>query len=278
MVVLERALRIGFRILGRASTVMAVFSVLTFAVTGAVSDACAREVKYDGSEVNVYVKAGEPTQVSFPGTILGGFKKENSAIALEREGNFLILFAQQHLDIDGEVIIVHLEDNRSYSLRFIPEDDTNPRDSSIEIQDTRQPVDTGDDEEQPQNNFKQAPTNRVAGFMREMVLTAEFGKRKGIPGYRRSNRFSGETLLHDGAIEAKIDEIFVGSNYWGYVISVENLLDTNQVINPATFQLDGTRAISASAWQLSPRPRTEEQEIANAHRAKIYVITRAKRF
>ena len=237
----------------------------------------AREVKYDGSEVTVFVKPGEPTQVSFPEKILGGFKKENSAIALEREGNYLILFAQPHLDNEGEVIIVHLDDERSYSLRFIPSDDNNQRDSSIEIQDTR-PLPAP--EEVETNQLKPggpAPASKVAGLMREMVLTAEFGKRKPIPGYRRSNRYSGEVLLHDGAIEAKIDEIYIGSNYWGYVISVENKLESTQALNPATFRIDGTRAVTASNWELSPTPLTAEQKVSSGHTGKVYVVTRAKR-
>jgi hypothetical protein len=108
-----------------------------------------------------------------------------------------------------------------------------------------------------------------------MVLVAEFGKRKNIPGYRRSNRYTGETVLHDGAVEVKIDEIFMGSDYWGYVLSAENLLDTNQKLNPATFRLDGTRAVSAERWELAGRPQTAEQKVSGAHKSKIYVVVKA---
>jgi len=117
----------------------------------------------------------------------------------------------------------------------------------------------------------------VNGLMRNMILTAEFGIQRGIPGYRRSNRYSGETVLHDGALEAKIDEIFMGPDHWGYVLSVENKLDTTQKINPASFRMDGTEAVTAQRWELSPRAVTDEQRIAAAHRAKVYVVTKAKR-
>jgi hypothetical protein len=54
------------------------------------------------------------------------------------------------------------------------------------------------------------------------------------------------------------------------------MLDTTQIINPASFRLDGTRAISARNWELAPRPMNAEQELAGKERTKIYIVTRAK--
>ena len=255
-----------------ASFIMAIFCML-FPL-----NAQAREITYDGQEVDVYVKPGEPTQVNFPSKIIGGFKKENSSLALDRQDNFIVLFAQPQLINEGEAVIVHLEDSRSYSIRFIPSDEKNKRDATVEIIDSRPPPAPELMEEasiKPKDGF--APPSTVAGMMRQMVLRSEFGKRKPIPGYRASNRYTGEVLLDDGAVEAKIDEILMGSRYWGYVINVENKLQTTQTLNPATFRIDGTQAVSAQSWQLSPRPLTDEQKIANKHQAKVYVITRAKR-
>ena len=87
----------------------------------------------------------------------------------------------------------------------------------------------------------------------------------------------GETVLHDGTINATIDEIFMGGSYWGYILEVENLLDTTVQLNPGTFRLDGTRAVSSSRWELAPRPQTAEQKIAKKHRTKVYIITKARR-
>ena len=242
----------------------------------------AREIRYQGEEVTVYVKPGEPTQLEFPSIVQGGFRRENSAVLLERQEKYLVVFAQPQIASEGEVVIVHLDDTRSYSIRLKPAEGENSRDSSIQLIDSRPPPvpDGGDDfdpTEEPKTSGKFAPPSKVAGFMRQLVLVAEFGKRKAIPGYRKSNRFSGEVVLNDGAMEATIDEIYIGSNYWGYVISVENQLETVQKINPAAFRLDGTRAVSMSRTQLAPKPLTVEQNIAGAHKAKVYVITRAKR-
>lgn len=243
------------------------------------ADAYARDVNYAGAEQTIFVTPGEPTQVNFPGRIQGGFKKKQSNLALERQDSFLVVFATPGIAAEGEALLVHLEDKRSYALRVLPASETNPRDGFINIRDERSPQVYEEEEstsEEPKRSAF-APPTVVSGLMREMVLVSEFGKRKGIAGYRRSNRYSGEVVLHDGTVEAKVEEIFMGANYWGYVLTVTNLLDTTQRINPATFRMDGTRAVTAERWELAPQPLTPEQQIANAHQARVYVVTKAKR-
>lgn len=251
-------------------------SLLVFSTTRAF----AREVEYTGNEVQVYVTPGEPTQITFPDQIEGGFKRKHSSLALERKGNFLVVFAQPEIPYEGEALLVHLKDKRSYALRILPSDDDNIRDEFIQLRDLREGEMEfeGGVENDPRllPNYP-SPPSVTSGLVREMILVSEFGKRGGITGYRRSNRYTGETVLHDGTIEAKIKEIFMGTNLWGYVLEVENQLDTAYKINPAAFRLDGTRAIAAERWELSGRPETAEQKIANAHKGKVYIVTRSLR-
>lgn len=247
------------------------------------ADAFAREIKYSttGTQEHViYVNPGEPTEITFPGRIEGGFKRKQSTIALEKKDSSLIVFANTSIPVEGEAIIVHLDDKRSYSMRVIHSDPMNPRDSHIQVIDDRDPETeyqaNAEQTEAPKSN--QFPPASVApGLMRNMILAMEKGRIAGIPGYRRSNRYTGEVVLDDGRITAKIEDMFLGSNYWGYVLGVENKLDTTQTLNPATFRLDGTVAVSAENWELAPQPLTAEQSYANAHKAKVYVITRSKR-
>lgn len=259
--------------------IVGALSVCTLGVT-----AEARDLNYGGDEAPVYVKSGEPTQVTFPGKIEGGFKRDkNSNLVLERQDNFLIIFAKPQLGLDGESIIVHLDDKRSYALRMLPATADSERDVSVKVLDSREAEVNEEDAQKSAPTLKGekelpfAPPSTVSGLMRELVLVAEFGKQKGIPGYRRSNKFSGEAVLNDGAMEATIDEIFMGTDLWGYVLSVENKMNAQQRVNPATFRLDGTRAVSASRWDLAPQPVTDEQRIANGHKTKLYIITAAKR-
>ena len=249
----------------------AFFTILLAALLLATS-AWAREMRYDGKEEVVYVNPGEATQITFPSKISGGFKNKGSRISLERQDNYLIVYADPNLGLEGEVIVVQIDDKRTYSIRVMPASQDSPRDDTVIINDARPPV-----EDSEQDQIQLSKPSAVTELMKAMVLTAEFGRQKGIPGYRRSNQYSGETILHDGTLKVTIDEIFMGANLWGYVLTAENMLDTTQRINPATFRLDGTRAVVAERWELAPVPQTPEQDLAKAHKGKVYVVTKSKR-
>lgn len=254
---------------------------LFFAAFVMPGHALAREISYTGSEEKIYVNPGEPTQLIFPSKVAGGYTRKSSKISLKKESNFVVIFAQPGLSPSGEVVILYLEDERSYSIRILPAGLEQPRDDSVRVVDERDPetqVDapksaTGD----LTREFPYAPTDSISGLAREMVLISEFGKKKPIPGFKRSNKFSGETILDNGTIEAKVDEIFMGSEFYGYVLTVSNLLGTTQQINPSAFRIDGTRAVIMQRKQLAPKPETAEQKVANAHQAKVYIITRSKK-
>lgn len=252
-------------------------AVLAVSLLGQSAEA-AREIDYQGNEVSVYVNPGEPTQVVLPGKISGGFKRKNSSLSLERNGNFLVLFAQPDLSEEGEALLVLLDDKRSFALRVIPSSEEQPRDDSVKLKEAREDVDYESGPTTPElvPRTGYTPPTLPSGLVRELILVAEYGKQRTIPGYRRSNKYTGETVMHDGSLEAKIDEIFMGPDYWGYVLNVENLLDTTQKLNPASFRLDGTRAVSAQRWELAARPQTAEQRLAKHHVAKVYIVTRAK--
>jgi TraK protein len=250
-----------------------------FALTlSAFTSAEARDLEYNSGEVSVYVTPGEPTQIQFPGVISGGFKKKMSSVSLDRKNSDLIIFARENLSKQGEAVIVRLEDGRSYSIRIEPSTTEKPRDDVVKIDDLRSSFVSGSEEEEPpykEKTFGYAPPSQVSGLMREMVLNAEFGK-DAISGYRVSTRHKGETVLNDGTLHATIERIYIGRNLWGYVLDAENLLDTSQKLNPASFRLDGTRAVSAQFWELAPRPLDVEQQIAGRHKARVYIITKAK--
>jgi hypothetical protein len=240
------------------------------------NQAYARDIEYNNSEVSVFVKPGEPTQIQFPGDLSGGFKKKGSALSIDQKDTDLILYATERLPNDGEAIIVRLKDGRSYSLRVERANDGNVRDDVIRIEDGgRSIVEEEDGPRISQESLSKAPPTHVAGLMREMVLVAEFGK-SAIPGYRETNRYQGQTVLSDGTLEAKIDRIFIGPNLWGYVLDTKNLLDQSQRLNPASFRLDGTRAVMAQNWELAPRPLNVEEQISGKHDSKIYIVTRPR--
>lgn len=238
----------------------------------------ARDVEYTNEEVSVYVTPGDPTQIQFPGAVSGGVKKKVSSLSLQHTDDNLVVFASEGITEAGEAIIVRLKDGRSYSVRVKRAEGENVRDDLVRLNDSKTSV-LSDPSEEPlhrDRKFDTASPQLVSGLMREMVLVAEFGKRS-IPGYRVSDRYKGEPVMNDGTMVATIDKIFMGPNLWGYVLDAANLLDTTQKLNPASFRLDGTRAVSAQNWELAPRPMTAEQRISGRSNSKVYIVTRARK-
>jgi hypothetical protein len=228
--------------------------------------AFARDLAYTNDEVSVYVTPGEPTQMQFPGPVGGGVKRKASALSLQPNDDTLVMFASESINPAGEAIIVRRSD------------ESNPRDSVVKLRDERTSV-LSDPSEEPsyvERKFDPGSPQLVSGLMREMVLVSEFGK-KSIPGYRVTDRYRGEPVLNDGTLVATIDRIFMGPNLWGYVLDASNMLDTSQKLNPASFRLDGTRAVSAKNWELAPRPVSAEQRISGASGSKVYIVTRARK-
>lgn len=259
-------------------TTRRVWAALLAALAILPTAAFARDITYSSDEVSVYVTPGEPTQVRLPGSISGGLKRKASSLSLQPNDDTLVMFASEAINDSGEAIIVRLKDGRSYSVRVRRANDTNPRDAMVTLKDERGTV-LSDPSEEPsyiERKFDTASPQLVSGLMREMVLVAEFGK-KSIPGYRVSERYRGEPVLNDGTLVATIDKIFMGPNLWGYVLDASNMLDTSQKLNPASFRLDGTRAVSAKNWELAPRPVNAEQRVSGGSESKVYIVTRARK-
>lgn len=258
----------------------ACYSVALLALT--VSNAFARdlELKANQAEFTVYVTPGEPTQVTFPGAVLGGYQKNNSKLALQKNDSDVVIFANQDLSPSGESLMVRLQDGRSYSVRAKRALEPAQRDQFVNVFDKRSNILEGEGEDElpayKEQASRKAPNTAVSGLMRELMLAAEFGKSK-ISGYTKTDRYKGQVILNDGTMLATVESIFIGPTLWGYVIDAANMLDQTQKINPATFRLDGTRAISASQWELAPRPNTVEQEVAARDKTKIYIVTKARR-
>jgi hypothetical protein len=248
-------------------------------LVGNLTSAYARDVEYQtgSGDIEVFVNPAEPTDIEFPGRIKEGFKSSTAGISVERKVNSLVVFGKENISDNGEAILVKLEDGRSYPVRIRRATADNPRDALVSIGDGKGPIGP-DEEEMPihkERGFDKAPPSKVSGLMREMVLVAEFGKRS-IAGYQVSEKYKGQTVVNDGAVLAKIDKIFIGPNLWGYVLDTTNMLDQSQKINPASFRIDGTRAVSASNWELTARPMNIEEQVSGKHNTKVYIVARAR--
>lgn len=229
----------------------------------------ARKIVYNGEEVKVFVRLNEPTQVIFSSEVVGGFKKKDAHFSLDRKSEHLIIFPQQGLSTKGEVILVKLIDQRTYSLRITPETSETTRDAVLYLLGS---ADEKIDNKRQSNKY--ASSNTVNGLLRELILVSDFGKVR-IPGYRESTRHNGETILANGTIKANIERIFIGTSLWGYTLQVENLTSQPVRLNPGDFRLDGFRAIKFKEDELAPRPTSSEVN-QQKFKTKAYIVTNVR--
>jgi hypothetical protein len=238
----------------------------------------ARDVEYSEGEIKVFINPGEPTELRFPGNISVGYKRHGSPLSVDKQGGTLILFAQQKVPSEGEVLLVRLSDERSYSVRVLNAASADQRDSIVVIKDGRRPIVSDDEEALPQyrdRRFVYPSQYQVAGLIRELVLVTEFGKQS-IPGYRVSEAGKGSVVVNNGAVQARLLKMYLGPQLWGYVLEAENVTDEIVKLDPSVFKIAGTRAVSADNWELAARPLTSEQRLAGSHKAFVYVVTKAR--
>ncbi|MCS6893076.1 MAG: type-F conjugative transfer system secretin TraK [Deltaproteobacteria bacterium] len=232
-----------------------------------------RELEYSSGDLEVFVMPGEATQIQFPDNVAGGYKKQGSVISVDKAGTDLIIFAQDKLPADGEVVLVRLQDGRSYSVRVKQAPDAASRDATVVVRDSRPKLTVQDDDELPKyrdRQFLYPNQYQIAGLMRELVLVTEFGK-AGIPGYRISESGAGQVVVNDGRVQAKLLKMYLGPQLWGYVLEAENKSNEHVKIDPALFKVNGTRAVSMNKWELAPASAAGEDS-----RALVYVITKAR--
>ena len=87
-------------------------------------------------EQDIFLGAGEPTQVIFPAKVQGSGRRGWIPITWERKDNFLVFFASDQLSKEGWPGTVYLQDKRRYPFRFLPAATAKqPRDEVVTIED-----------------------------------------------------------------------------------------------------------------------------------------------
>jgi septal ring factor EnvC (AmiA/AmiB activator) len=85
------------------------------------------------SEVVIRLADGEPTVVKFSEKILGGFKRAQAPLAIERQDDAIIIFSFGTIRAQGEAILVRGESGNFYALRIEQATKDNPRDVKISV-------------------------------------------------------------------------------------------------------------------------------------------------
>ena len=97
-----------------------------------------RDLEYVGIERIVYVQAGAPTQVIFPGTIDTNFR-EVAGLSKTVRDSMLTLYAWEDFPPDGAQLEVVLADRRRYKLWVVPARGQQVPDITVKIIERRSP-------------------------------------------------------------------------------------------------------------------------------------------
>lgn len=99
-----------------------------------------RKIIYAGGEESIYVNPSFETIIEFPDEVVGGYRRKDSRLEIEKKGSYLILKpADNTIDPRGEVIIVRLKNKWSYSFRIFFESDISRVDGLVQMEDAPPP-------------------------------------------------------------------------------------------------------------------------------------------
>ena len=77
--------------------------------------------KKRSSQMEILVPIGEPVQIEFDQTVVGGFKPAKLALNMELRGRSLLMTAPNGLPARGSAVVVRLQDGEEVLLILRPE-------------------------------------------------------------------------------------------------------------------------------------------------------------
>ena len=82
----------------------------------------------------IRIEPGAPLAIEFPGKIEGGYKTKSASVALERNGDRLVAFAQPGLPEEGVSLLIILEDRSLFSVKLVLANKEHPADVIVKIE------------------------------------------------------------------------------------------------------------------------------------------------
>jgi len=200
-----------------------------FMVT-AIPATAAKEIVFTGQTIEVRLKIGTVTELTFPAPVVPITKTEPSILQITAADERIYLLPGQ---------------NRPLSLYFIGRDKT------------AYPIKTIIDEENwderikiiklAQNSQKSRGKNTTINLMRDLLLGID------SPGATKTK--GNAEVYNDGSIRLKMKILYDLPQARGYVLVAENLLNKIAVIPIQEIDIPGLRAISAEQQTLAPKGR-----------------------
>jgi hypothetical protein len=241
-----------------ASLSVVVIGLWTAPVWGASSGP--RIVDYQGAPVAVRLPVSQAGAVEFPEEIADAFTVLTAEhIAIDYRAN--VLYLQLLQELDGTVFVA-TRSGASYTLAVATA--ANGTDVAVRI------VPRG---RRTHERVQATRSLTAVGLIRAMA-NGEIP-----PGIERAAAASqGPSASHevynDGQIALRLMEVYLAPTMRGYVVEAQNLTGASIPTPVQDLAIPGLQAVAAEQQLLYPHPRTLEEQLAAAHRCKMYLVVK----
>ena len=213
-----------------------------------------RIVEYMGTPVPVQLAVGKSGEVELPEDIVDIVTALSPQEAtIESRGNNL--FIQPLKTTAGELFAVTTS-GASYILSLSTPQEG--RDVSLRI------VPAG---RQAQERLQATQKLTALELVKAMV-------REEVPAGVQHTKGSGHKVYEDDAVTLTMQEAFFAPVMRGYVLEAENRTGVSIPVPVQNLEMPGLLAVAADQQLLYPRPQTVEEELAAAHRCKVYLVVK----
>jgi hypothetical protein len=219
-----------------------------------------RIVDYQGAPVAVRLPVSQAGAVEFPEEIVDAFTVLTAEhIALDYRTN--VLYLQPLKELEGAVFVA-TRSGASYTLAVA----TTPQGTDVAVR----IVPHG----QRTHERVQATRSLTAvGLIRAMANSEVPAGVERAAAQAQGPR-AGHELYNDGQIALHLLEVYLAPTMRGYVVEARNLTGASLPSPVQDLAIPGLQAVAAEQQLLYPQPRTMEEQLAAAHRCKLYLVVK----
>ncbi len=219
-----------------------------------------RIVDYQGAPVAVRLPVSQAGAVEFPEEIADAFTVLTAEhIAIDYRNN--VLYLQPLKELDG-TIFVATHSGASYSLAVATA--PNGTDVALRI------VPRG---QRTQERLQATRSLTAVGLIRAMA-NGEIPAGVEHAAAQAQGPGASHELYNDGQISLRLVEMYLAPTMRGYVVEAQNLTGASIPTPVQDLAIPGLQAVAAEQQLLYPQPRTVEEQLAAAHRCKMYLVVK----
>ncbi len=219
-----------------------------------------RIVEYQGAPVTVRLAVSQAGAIEFPEEIADAFTALTAEhIAIDYRTN--VLYLQPLQELDGTVFVA-TRSGASYTLAVA----TTPHGTDVAVR----VVPRG---QRTQERLQATRALTAVGLIRAMANgDIPAGVERAAAGVQGPS--ASHELYNDGQIVLRLMDVYLAPTMRGYVVEAQNLTGASIPTPVQDLAIPGLQAVAAEQQLLYPQPRTGEEQLAAAHRCKMYLVVK----